>query len=65
MNVHHLELFFPRGKIRRISSAVRYILYGIQQPAISGQILQFEDFLEQKLFQCRPFALTPTEDWLL
>lgn len=33
--------------------------YGIQQPAVSGQILKLEEHLELKLFQRRPFALTP------
>ena len=59
MNVHHLELFFYVAKYGGISSAVRHMPYGIQQPAISGQILQLEEFLGQKLFQRRPFALTP------
>ena len=31
---------------------------GIQQPAVSGQILQLEKSLGLKLFQRRPFALT-------
>lgn len=33
--------------------------YGIQQPAVSGQILQLERDLGLQLFQRRPFALTP------
>jgi DNA-binding transcriptional LysR family regulator len=33
--------------------------YGIQQPAISSQILQLEDSLGKILFHRRPFALTP------
>ena len=33
--------------------------YGIQQPAVSGQILQLEESLGARLFQRRPFALTP------
>jgi DNA-binding transcriptional LysR family regulator len=33
--------------------------YGIQQPAVSGQISQLEKALGLKLFQRRPFALTP------
>ena len=32
--------------------------YGIQQPAMSGQIIQLEEFLGVRLFQRRPFALT-------
>ena len=33
--------------------------YGIQQPAISGQISQLERALGLRLFQRRPFAVTP------
>src|SRR5689334_25401271 len=33
--------------------------YGIQQPAISGQIAQLEKTLGLKLFHRRPFGLTP------
>jgi DNA-binding transcriptional LysR family regulator len=38
--------------------AVRNIPYGIQQPAISGQVAQLEEHLGVTLFQRRPFALT-------
>ena len=41
-----------------ISEAVRNMPYGIQQPAISGQVIQLEEFLGVTLFQRRPFALT-------
>ena len=59
MNVHHLELFYYVAKHGGISEAVRKMLYGIQQPAVSGQILQLEETLGLKLFQRRPFHLTP------
>ena len=39
--------------------AVRNIPYGIQQPAVSAQVAQLEEFLGVTLFQRRPFALTP------
>ena len=39
MNVHHLELFYYVAKHGGISQAVRNIPYGIQQPAVSGQVL--------------------------
>ena len=39
--------------------AVRNIPYGIQQPAVSGQIAQLEESLGTTLFHRRPFALTP------
>ncbi|MDB6059232.1 MAG: Transcriptional regulator, LysR family [Verrucomicrobiales bacterium] len=59
MNVHHLELFYYVARHGGISEAVRNIPYGIQQPAVSGQIIQLEEFLGTPLFQRRPFALTP------
>lgn len=58
MNIHHLELFYYVARHRGISEAVRHMPYGIQQPAISGQIIQLEEFLGLTLFQRRPFALT-------
>ena len=59
MNVHHLELFYYVAKHGGIMSAVRNIPYGIQQPAVSSQIAQLEEFLGVTLFHRRPFALTP------
>jgi len=59
MNVHHLELFYFVAKHGGIMPAVRNIPYGIQQPAVSAQVAQLEEFLGVTLFQRRPFALTP------
>lgn len=59
MNVHHLELFYYVAKHGGISEAVRNMPYGIQQPAVSGQVIQLEEFLGVTLFQRRPFVLTP------
>ncbi len=59
MNVHHLELFYYVAKYEGITAAVRKMPYGIQQPAVSGQVLQLESELGVKLFNRRPFALTP------
>jgi DNA-binding transcriptional LysR family regulator len=59
MNVHHLELFYYVAKHGGISEAVRNMPYGIQQPAVSGQIIQLEEYLGLTLFQRRPFSLTP------
>lgn len=64
MNVHHLELFFYVARHEGITEAVRKMPYGIQQPAVSGQILQLEQHLGVKLFQRRPFALTPAGEEL-
>lgn len=58
MNVHHLELFYFVAKFEGITNAVRKMPYGIQQPAVSGQILQLERSLGVKLFNRRPFTLT-------
>jgi DNA-binding transcriptional LysR family regulator len=59
MNIHHLELFYYVAKNGGISEGVRNMPYGIQQPAVSGQIIQLEESLGVTLFHRRPFALTP------
>ena len=59
MNIHHLELFYYVARHGGISEAVRNMPYGIQQPAVSGQIAQLEEHLGVTLFQRRPFALSP------
>ncbi|MES2437798.1 MAG: LysR family transcriptional regulator [Verrucomicrobiota bacterium] len=58
MNIHHLELFYHVARCRGVSAAARQMPYGIQQPAISAQILQLENSLGKSLFHRRPFALT-------
>jgi len=58
MNIHHLELFYFVARHGGISEAVRNIPYGIQQPAVSAQVLQLEADLGTSLFQRRPFQLT-------
>jgi DNA-binding transcriptional LysR family regulator len=62
MNIHHLELFYYVARHGGITEAVRNIPYGIQQPAVSGQVAQLEEYLGATLFQRRPFALTPAGD---
>lgn len=64
MNIHHLELFYHVAKCRGVSAAARQMPYGIQQPAISAQILQLENSLGKTLFHRRPFALTPEGETL-
>ena len=64
MNVHHLELFYYVAKFGGISEAVRNMPYGIQQPAISSQLIQLEQYLGVTLFQRRPFELTPAGEEL-
>src|SRR5512143_2317127 len=58
MNVHHLELFYYVARHGGISRAVRHMPYGIQQPAVSSQILMLEQDLGKKLFDRTPFNLT-------
>ena len=58
MNIHHLELFYYVARYGGISRAVRHMPYGIQQPAISTQILALEQDLGTKLFERTPFELT-------
>ncbi len=57
-NLHHLELFYHVAKAGGITAAVKAMPYGIQQPAVSGQIGQLEADLGVRLFQRRPFQLT-------
>ncbi|MGC3991841.1 MAG: LysR family transcriptional regulator [Chthoniobacteraceae bacterium] len=58
VNIHHLELFYYVARHGGISAAVRHMPYGIQQPAVSAQLIQLEDYLGTALFQRRPFSLT-------
>jgi DNA-binding transcriptional LysR family regulator len=64
MNIHHLELFYYVAKHGGINSAVRNMPYGIQQPAISAQVIQLEETLGTTLFHRRPFSLTPAGERL-
>lgn len=58
MNLHHVELFYHVARHGGISRAVRHMPYGIQQPAVSSQILRLEEDLGAKLFERQPFRLT-------
>ena len=64
MNVHHLELFYYVAKHGGISAAVRHIPYGIQQPAVSGQMGKLEEEAGAKLFERSPFRLTSAGEQL-
>lgn len=59
LNIHHLELFYYVARHGGVSEAARNMPYGIQQPAISAQVIQLEESLGVTLFQRRPFKLTP------
>ena len=65
LNVHHLELFYYVARHGGISSAVRHMPYGIQQPAVSAQILLLEKDLGVKLFERQPFRLTQSGQQLM
>ena len=65
MNVHHLELFYYVAKHGGISAAARHMPYGIQQPAVSSQVLQLEEDLGVKLFDRQPFRLSPEGEELM
>ncbi len=64
MNVHHLELFYYVAKHGGISAAVRHMPYGIQQPAVSGQMRALEENAGAALFVRSPFRLTPAGERL-
>jgi DNA-binding transcriptional LysR family regulator len=59
LNVHHLELFYYVARAGGITPGLRLIPYGIQQPAVSSQLARLEESIGAKLFQRRPFSLTP------
>lgn len=58
VNLHHLELFYHVARSGGISRAVRRMPYGVQQPAVSIQVLALEEHLGVKLFERQPFRLT-------
>jgi DNA-binding transcriptional LysR family regulator len=64
MNVHYLELFYYVARHGGISRAVRHMPYGIQQPAVSSQMLLLERDLGKRLFERTPFKLTPEGELL-
>ena len=64
INLHHLKLFHYVASAGGISAAVKIIPYGIQQPAISQQLMQFEEALGVRLCERRPFSLTPSGERL-
>lgn len=60
LNLHYLELFYYVARHEGIAEACRNIPYGVQQPAVSAQMIRLEAELGATMFQRRPFALTPT-----
>lgn len=64
VNLHHLQLFYYAAKAKGISQAVKIIPYGIQQPAVSQQLIQLEEETGISLFARKPFKLTPAGEAL-
>jgi len=64
MNPHHLELFYYVAKHRGIVAACRHIPYGVQQPAVSAQMIKLEEGCGVRLFERKPFRLTPSGEEL-
>jgi DNA-binding transcriptional LysR family regulator len=60
LNVHHIELFYYVARYEGIVAACRQMPYGIQQPAVSAQVASLEKELGVRLFERRPFRLTPS-----
>ena len=65
MNIHHLELFYYVAKHGGIAAAVRKMPYGIQQPAVSGQIGRLEEALGQPGEQIVQLAVSRADIALL
>lgn len=59
MNPHHLELFYHVARHRGIVAACRHMPYGVQQPAVSSQLIKLEESIGTRLFERKPFKLTP------
>ena len=57
-NSHHLMLFYHVARHGGICRALPHMPYGIQQPALSIQMLDLEQELGVTLFSRRPFART-------
>lgn len=64
VNLHHLELFYYTAKAKGVSAAVKIIPYGIRQPALSQQLKQLETEIGSKLFDRKPFKMTPSGEKL-
>ena len=57
-NSHYLMLFYHVARHGGISRALPHMPYGIQQPALSGQLRKLELELGVTLFTRKPFSLT-------
>lgn len=64
VNPHHVELFYHVARHGGITRAARCMPWGIQQPALSGQLRALERQLGCVLFARAPFRLTPAGEAL-
>jgi len=58
INIRSLQLFYYVARHSGVSQAAKHMPYGIQQPALSEQMIELEQQLQAVLFQRRPFQLT-------
>ena len=65
VNLHYLELFYHLACHRGISEAARKMPYGIQQSALSRQLIQLEEQIGTRLFERSTFRLSPAGERLL
>ena len=59
INVRHLQTFYHIVQNGGINRSVGKMPYGIQQPAISEQMLLLEEEIDSRLFHRQRFQLTP------
>jgi DNA-binding transcriptional LysR family regulator len=59
INVHYVELFYYVARHGGMTPAIAKMPFGIGQSALSSQLLQLEEQVGAKLFERRPFRLTP------
>jgi DNA-binding transcriptional LysR family regulator len=57
--VNHRELFYYIARCEVIVAALPADSLRIQQPAVSAQVARLEEDLGVRLFERRPFRLTP------
>ena len=58
-NHQHFRTFYLIARYGGISASLKYFGYGVQQPAISEQMLKLEEVLRVRLFERQPFRLLP------
>ena len=64
INLHYVELFYYLARYGGVTEAVRNMPYGIQQCTMSRQLIELEKLVGTRLFERRPFQLTPAGERL-